>query len=205
MACKQGIRQHIEASKRYREQQRRYDPFRELWESLVHTVYHTDAGYHGLNTAERLYFSVGVLDGEVYNGGMYQFFSNSSGSMFQDVVDGLLDLRTHETLKLLMQAKGILFGNVDPPRDQAERWRAMPEYPDGSSAPRPRWDVELDEVDEHYCKDPDHLGDKLRAFAEKRGLVAPFQKSSGTGATSTGGHGSQIHNSGIAEGQRPVR
>ncbi len=71
MACKQGIRQNIEAAKRYYEQQRQYDPFRELWKSLVHRVYHTDAGYQGLNEAERLYYSVGILDGEVYNGGMH--------------------------------------------------------------------------------------------------------------------------------------
>jgi hypothetical protein len=65
MACKQGIRQDIEASKRYCEEQRRYDPFDELWKSLVHRVYKTDAGYAGLSAAERRYYSVGALDGAV--------------------------------------------------------------------------------------------------------------------------------------------
>jgi hypothetical protein len=194
MACKQGIRQNIEASKRYHVQQRQYDPFRELWKSLVHRVYHTDTGYQGLNEAERLYYSVGILDGEVYNGGMHQFFSNTSGAMFQDVVDGLLELRAREALRLVLRAKSILFGDIELPTDQAERWQAMPQYPDEGSAPRPGWDVELEDVDKEYWEDPDQLGDKLRAFAEERGLVAPFQKRAEPGASSNGGPAEPLPN-----------
>lgn len=174
MACKQGIRQNIEASKRYYEEQRKYDPFRELWKSLVHRVYETDAGYQGLSAAERLYYSVGVLDGEVYNEGLHQFFSNTSGSMFQDVVDGLLELRANQALKLLLRAKDILFDHRDPPQDQEVRWQAMRKYPEDNSAPD--WSIELEQVDKAYWDDPDGLSDRLRAFAEERGLVDPFRR-----------------------------
>ena len=176
MACKQGIRKSIEASKRHYAEQRKYDPFRELWKSLVHRVHETDAGYEGLCAAERLYFSVGMLDGEVYNGGMHQFFSNASGSMFHDIVDGLLELKAHQALKLVLRAKDILFGDTDPPQDQEERWQAMKKYPEDHSAPVPDWSIELEHVDKAYWKDPDHLSDRLRAFAEERGLVAPFRR-----------------------------
>ena len=183
MACKQGIRQNIEASKRNHEEQRRYDPFRELWKSLVHRVHETAAGYQGLSAAERLYYSVGILDDEVYNGGVSQFFSNSSGAMFQDVVDGLLELKALQVLKLLLRAKDILFDHHDPPQDQKARWQAMRQYSEGDFAPRPDWDVELEEVDKAYWQDPDRLGDKLRAFAEERGLVTPFERSAEPGAS----------------------
>ena len=49
-----------------------YDPFRDLWHSLVNRDYKSAEGYSGLNPDERTYFSVGLLDGEVYNGGMHQ-------------------------------------------------------------------------------------------------------------------------------------
>lgn len=150
MPCKQGIRQEIEAGKKYWEQQRKYDPFRELWKSLVHRVYHTDSGYQGLSATERLYYSVGVLDGEVYNGGMHQFFSNTSGGIFQDVVDGLLELRAQEALKLLLRARDILFDGREPPQDQEARWQAMRQYPSDDSGPRADWDIELEKVDKAY-------------------------------------------------------
>ena len=202
MACKQGIRQNIEASRRYYEEQRRYDPFRELWKSLVHRVYETAAGYSGLSPDERLYFSVGVLDGEVYNGGMHQFFSNTSGGMFQDVVDGLLELRAHQALKLLMRAKDILFDHRDPPQGRQARWQAMRQYPEDDSTPG--WSGELEEFDKAYCDDPDGLSDRLRAFAEKRGLVAPFRKNAEPCAAPNGGPAMRLGNSGVTKGPPSV-
>ena len=204
MACKQGIRGDIQASKQYYEQQRQYDPFRELWKSLVHRVYHTEAGYQGLNSAERRYYSVGVLDGEIYNGGMEQFFSNTSGELFRDVVDGLLELRAHEALKLMLRAKDILFQNTEPPNDRQERCQAMRQYPEDDSAPRPDWDVELEEIDKLYWKDPDHLGDKVRAFAEERGLVAPFRRSAEPAAPPDGESTRPPGDSGATDASPPV-
>lgn len=184
MACKQGIRESIEASKRSYKEQRKYDPFRELWMSLVHRVYHTDAGYQGLNAAERVYYSIGMLDGEVYNGGMYQFFSNSSGDIFRDVVDALLELRAYRALTLLLRAKDILFDHREPPQDQKERWEAMRQYPESDSAQAPDWVVELEQVDRAYWNDPDQLRVRSRAFAEEHGLIAPFRVSDEPGAES---------------------
>jgi hypothetical protein len=174
MACKQGIRQDIEASKRSYEEQRRYDPFDELWKSLVHRVYKTDAGYSGLSAAERRYYSLGALDGAVYRGGMHLFFSNTSGGMFQDVVDGLSEVKAHQALKLLMRAQDILFDHRDPPQDLGARRQAMRRYPEDDSTPH--WADELEQVDKAYCEDPDRLSERMRAFAEERGLVAPFRR-----------------------------
>src|SRR5688572_6762911 len=73
MPCKLGTRESIETSKRYYEELKKYDPFRELWRSLVDRVYHTGAGYEGLSSDERLYFAIRMLDGEMYNGGFHQY------------------------------------------------------------------------------------------------------------------------------------
>lgn len=90
MPCKHGNRENIDKSKEYYKKQKEYDLFRELWHSLVNRVYATDdeeEGFNALTEDEKIYFAVGVLDGEVYNGGMLQFFSNSSGSLFQKVLN----------------------------------------------------------------------------------------------------------------------
>jgi hypothetical protein len=175
MACKQGIRQNIENSKKYYEQQRRYDPFRELWKYLVNRVYETEIGYQGLTADERLYFSVKVLKGEVYNGGLHQFFSNSSGELYQDAANGLLELGAHETLRILLKGKVLLFGEIEPPTDRGERWHLMRQYGENNTD-LPDWASDLEQVDKAFWQDPDRLGNLLDAFAEKRGLLAPFLK-----------------------------
>ena len=55
MPCNQGIRQNIEASKRFYEEQKKYDPHRELWTSLVRRVHKTSEGFNGLTADEKLY------------------------------------------------------------------------------------------------------------------------------------------------------
>jgi hypothetical protein len=175
MPCKQGTRQQIEQSKRYYDQQKQYDPFRELWKSLVHRVYDAADGYEGLTSDERLYFAVGVLDGDVYNGGMYQFFSNSSGSLYRDAVEGLRRLEAQQALGLLLQAKQILFGDAEPPPDCQARWDAMKQYPTEAGIELPVWRGQLEAVDNAYWKDPDSLGERLAAFAETKSLVEPFK------------------------------
>src|ERR1044071_1964337 len=76
MPCKHGNRENLERAKEYYKKQREYDPVRELWKSLVHRVHKTNAGFAGMSEVEKTYFTVCVLEGEVYNGGMHQFFSN---------------------------------------------------------------------------------------------------------------------------------
>jgi len=176
MACKQGIRQSIEDSKIYYQEQKKYDPVRELWSSLVDRVYKTDLGYAGLTPDERIYYSVCCLEGEVFNGGMEQFFSNSSGELYDDVVNGLLELKAFRSLALLTQAKDALFGDVDLPRDQQARNELMPEYPDDDSLDRPAWIETLDKITTSFYEDLDGLGDRLDGFIRDRGLLEPFEK-----------------------------
>jgi hypothetical protein len=125
MPCKLGTRESIEASKQYYAELKKHDPFRELWKSLVHRVHKTDTGYEGLSSDERLYFSVSMLQGEVYNGGMDQYFWNSSGSMYYDALIGLEVLEAIRSRELLLRAKQLFFGNDEPPIKTIPRREAM--------------------------------------------------------------------------------
>lgn len=93
MACRQGIRESIEQSKEYYRKQREYDPYRELWVYLVKKVHGEENGFENLTKEEKLYFTVSIFEGEVYNGGMHQFFSNSSGEYYEEAVKGLKALK----------------------------------------------------------------------------------------------------------------
>lgn len=175
MACKQGIRKNIEASKKYYEEQRKYNPMRELWTSLVKRVHQTADGFDGMSADEQIYYAVGILDGEIYNGGMLQYFWNSSGGLYRSAIDGLLELKAMNALRLLTEAAKLLFED-QVPEDRETRCAAIRKYPDDATTPTPEWVVELDRIDKAYCEDPDGLGERLERFARDRGLVQPFEK-----------------------------
>lgn len=166
MACKQGIRKQIESSKKYYEEQRKPDPFRDYWKELVHRVYKTPKGFDGLSPKEKSYFAVCILDGEIYNGGMHQFFFNSSGEYYSAALNGLAELGAFHSRELLMTARSALFPEGNMPHDTQLR-RALLRSCDDES----KTDKILDDLDEKYYADPDKLGDRLRKYALENHLV----------------------------------
>jgi len=171
MACKQGIRQNIEASKVHHRQQRQPDPFRDHWTALVHRVYDVPDGFYRLSNREQTYYLVCVLQGEVLNGGIGQFFDNSSGDFYRETLDALEELGAMRCRALLVEARLLLFPHGDPPRDQTARYAVMPEYPDAPDAPRPAWDLELERISDEFYTDPDQLEERLRRYALDHQLV----------------------------------
>jgi hypothetical protein len=171
MPCKQGTRKQIDAAiKRREEQLNLVDPFRELWLSLVNKVHKTEAGYDGLTQSEKLYFSVGLLEGEVYNGGFHQYFFNSSASYYHDALRGLNEIGAVESLTLLKTAKESLFPGRPIPSDTSERREALPWFP-SSGETIPGWCTTLDELDKSFCQDPDRLGQRMQKYAADHQLV----------------------------------
>lgn len=177
MPCKQGNRESIESSKEFYRKQKEYDPFRELWTYLVDKVHMNDDNFHILSEEEQVYFAVGLLDGEVYNGGMHQFFSNSSGDLYDEVVNGLQTLAASNSLWLLRRATKVLFGNIKPSKDFYLRNNEMKQYPESDSSPIPDWSLELEKIDEEYWEDPDNISELLSNYAESTGIIKPFIKS----------------------------
>ena len=137
-------------------------PFRAYWRDLVDRVYDGSLGFTSLNDEEKLYYSVCVLIGEVYNGGFVQFFDNTSGAQYRYAELGLIQMQAKESLTLLRKAKLSLFGNKSVPIDQEERWGVMRQMTDES---------DIDNLDTEFYKDTDNLDNKTEEFAIKHGLV----------------------------------
>lgn len=177
MACKQGIRKSLDASRAYYESLKIYDPFRELWKSLVERS-SLDRSLANLSVQEQKYFAVALLEGEVYNGGFDQFFSNSSGDYYYLAVDGLKELGALSSLSLVKEAADTIFGKRGPPVDRTERWQIMEAKTKRLSdvLTRFRQTSRLERLDKQFWEDPDQLGDRLSAYAEQQGLIDPFLK-----------------------------
>jgi hypothetical protein len=174
-ACKQGIRKSIDASRAYYERLKKYDPFRELWKSLVKRS-SNDPGLSRFSVAEQRYFAVSLLEGEVYNGGFDQFFWNSSGDYYNVALAGLEEIGASSSLAIVKKAAETVFGSSEPPGDQASRWAIMGSKVRQLSevSTRFRQASRLERLDKEFCEDPDGLGECLAAYAEDKGLVTPF-------------------------------
>jgi hypothetical protein len=172
MACEQGIRESIEQSKEYYRKQKQYDPYNELWSHLVKTE---KAGFDKLTKEEKLYFAVSVFESEVYNGGIYQFFSNSSGEYYTEVVEGLKELKAFNSLSLLKRAAEVLFGEAEPPKDRVQRWETMKQFPEDDNDPPPTWEIEIIEINRLFYGNPDNLIELLTNYAETTRIIHPFK------------------------------
>jgi len=169
----------MDASRAYYGSLKQYDPFRDLWKSLVERS-SDDPRLTQLSREEQRYFAVSLLEGEVYNGGFDQFFRNSSGDHCHLAATGLEELGASSSLAILREAAQTVFGSASPPVNQSERCRIMdsrtsrlPEVLNGF-----RQASRLEHLDKRFCEDPDHLGDRLRAYAADKDLVAPFLRNS---------------------------
>ena len=163
--CKKGYRDNIERSKVYHAKERELEktsPFRALWRELVSKVYDEPGGFNKLTEEEKLYFAVGVLDGEVYNGGFIQYFDNSSGEYYRYAELGLVRIGANKTLRLLRQAKSRVFGEISVPKEQDKRWAYVRKK-----------NIEecLNDLDTKYYEKQEDIGAILEKFALQTGLV----------------------------------
>ena len=69
--------------------------------------------------ARNIYF-VTVLGGEVINGGISQFFSNSSGDFVPETLEALRAIGS-ELVRSLVEEALVAFGGALPPRDRVKR------------------------------------------------------------------------------------
>jgi hypothetical protein len=175
MACKQGIRESMEASRAYYQKLKEYDPFRALWVSLVERSADNRA-LDGWSDEEKTYFCVCLLEGEVCNGGFDQYFSNSSGDYYSLALDGLVKIEATQSIQILREAARVLFGSSGPPADRSERWRITNSRVRrlADLVTRHHRSAELERLDKRFWGDPDQIADRLTAYAEEKGLVAPF-------------------------------
>lgn len=163
MPCKGGYRERIEAGKRRREEEREYDQSEErrYWLQLVSEVHGSEDGFRKLPTEDQTYFALGCLIGEVYNGGLHQFFFNSSGSMYGVAVAGLIEVEAYRAAGLLSRAKELLFGSGAVPMDTGSRRTLLQER--GMPG-------ELEELDRSFWKNEEKLDERCRKYAASHQL-----------------------------------
>ncbi len=164
MPCKTGRRQSIDQAKQCRTEQ--YDdPLDKFWRELVRRVHDTASGFSGLSDVEKQYFAVGVLIGDVYNGGFDQYFFNSSADYYRYSLTGLEDMGAAQACALVRRAKQVLFGFRDVPSVTSRRRAFLLETQSTSR------DERLQALNDKFWEDPDGLPGRCLAFARKHGLV----------------------------------
>lgn len=127
MVCARGSREEFEAKRRHSQAVKRTmaeyrkSPQHLFWMELVNRVY--DHGFDSVSPQEQYYFAVGVLHGEVLNGGFHQFFSNSSGDHYLPAERGLEVLGAKRALEILRNAKELVFASSAVPAWEARNAR----------------------------------------------------------------------------------
>ena len=124
-------------------------------------MHHTSGGLSSLRDKEKIYYAVGCLVGEVYNGGLQQFFFNGAGSMYGTALDGLLILAAQETAELLVCAKNLLFGKDPVPVDTDARRNLLKLANDFPG---------LDELDQKFWKNTENIDERCKKYALSHGL-----------------------------------
>lgn len=171
--CKNGTRESIEESRRWHREQRELaktpSPARIYWSELVDRVHKGQCGFETLSDIEKRYFAVCCLEGEVYNGGFDQFFSNSSGSYYEHALNGLADMGAVESIQLLRKAKQVLFDFSEISTDTGARRNFL------RKKSSPSTDVRLGQLDALFRQDPDSLMERIEQYASAHELYQPSQ------------------------------
>lgn len=106
------------------------EPVDVVWRLLVSLVFR-DASSENLGALSfpaRTLYLVGVMDGEIYNGGFHQYFSNSSGKYAHETLECLVQLGALEAAGLLRAAMSA-FPARRVPADRSERNAALDDVP----------------------------------------------------------------------------
>ena len=89
----------------------------------VHQERWSRLGFAGLHSFERDYIGVWWLVGDTMNGGLVQYFDNSSGDLAEHALAGLETAGATETLTILREAMALIPGGWCA--DQTERGRRL--------------------------------------------------------------------------------
>jgi hypothetical protein len=162
--CKSGTRAWIEESKRRIEQERNRLPEPNYWLPLVQKE--SKEGFDALSSAERIYFCACLLDGEVYNGGFEQYFTNSSGDHYYETEASLVALDLSECLDLLRQAKQVVFGQENVPLDRRARTQAASATLQVAAKYR-----RLEELDSRFVEAFKRTATRVEKFAVENNLL----------------------------------
>jgi hypothetical protein len=163
--CARGYRESLEKARLYYEEEKRYrtSPDALFWRSLCERVDNPALGFETLREPEQIFFAVCLLEGEVYNGGFEQYFTNSSSDYFDYALRGLAAMGDTEGLKITRRAKQLLFGDSEVSVDRVSRYDVIERCGLSDS---PETVHRLNELDSLFVKNfEENLSSRLRQFA----------------------------------------
>ena len=116
-------------------------------------------GYDKLSRPEQMFVCVWDLEGEVNNGGVDQYYFNTSGDHALDAPKALEAIAARHTSNLLRQANE-LFGESGPSPDRASRQKQLHAL-DGTRIRK------IKAIEEEFFKYTDDLGKLLETYVSK--------------------------------------
>jgi hypothetical protein len=118
----------------------------------------SDYGEHlyKVTSEQRIVFYITRLDSEVYNGGLNQFFFNSSGEYAQETIESLKKIGAIDTSAILEKAVSF-WPNSSVPKDTFTRRELLENV---EQVANPVWE-DLDRV---YWNDEERITEKLFQF-----------------------------------------
>ena len=167
--CAKGYREDLEKARLFNEELKRRgnEPDFLFWRSLCERVDNPALGFNSLPIAEKLFFAVCLLEGEVFNGGFEQYFTNSSSDYFDYAARGLERMGDEFGGELLTKAKRLLFDeNSVPNHEERLEYFETTRILEDSGIP----DV-LDGLDAAFRKHSENeLSERLTKFALDQGF-----------------------------------
>lgn len=129
------------------------DPPYEIFRAALDTVFDEGNGrdehVERLSEECRLVYLLWCFNGEIYNGGFDQFFTNSAGDYTTEVLKGLEIIGATHAYALLYRAMRW-FPNGSPATDRQTRWHQYEVFGERDDFQR-----EMDDLDREYYEDAD--------------------------------------------------
>ncbi|UTY60495.1 DUF4375 domain-containing protein [Massilia sp. erpn] len=170
MPCKGGYRASIEARRhgRARDHAVAANPQAQMWAALLHQVRQDAAGIDGLNHPQQLYYASSTLLGAVLRGGMQHYFAGAAADHYKLAQDGLMAMGATRALRLLLDARKLLFG-PSLPNEAARRERLYrrPLFAENEA----RSAMRLNALNAEFSRLAPDLEMRLNAYAHLHGLL----------------------------------
>jgi hypothetical protein len=133
-------------------------------DKAVNTIYQDIliASDHGVNlfkvtAGQKIVYLITRLESEIYNGGLNQFFFNSSGQYTIETLEALGEIGATESMTILEKAISFWPNSYVPQNTMTRRQELLEKV---EQIANPEWE----ELDKAYYKDKDRITEKLFQF-----------------------------------------
>ena len=101
------------------------DPVLELCSQANSRIYSEGGSIEKLGDTTRTVYFIGLFYGEILNGGLHQYFCNSSGNFFRETVLALKSVHASISLSILEEAINLLGLDEIALKNRMDRYEAM--------------------------------------------------------------------------------